>query len=297
MNNDNKNKGLLSYLSLIKFSHTVFALPFAFVGFFLALRTQSFEFTWIKLIYIILCMVFARTAAMSFNRYADRNIDRLNERTSSREIPSGKIKPGIALLITVISSVGFIIICYFINRLVLYLSPVALLVILGYSFTKRFTWLCHFILGIGLSLAPVGAYLAVTSEFSLLPVLLGFIVLLWTAGFDIIYSLQDEHFDKTKNLFSIPARMGKKGALIMSLLIHSLAVIILIYINVTSGFKLLFITGSVVFTLLLFYQHYLVIRFGMKKINLAFFTTNGMASILFSIFFILDFYFPISVSL
>lgn len=286
-----------SYLSLIKFSHTVFALPFAFVGFFLALRTQSFEFTWIKLIYIILCMVFARTAAMSFNRYADRNIDRLNERTSSREIPSGKIKPGMALLITVISSVGFIIVCYFINSLVLYLSPVALLVILGYSFTKRFTWLCHFILGIGLSLAPVGAYLAVTSEFSLLPVLFGFIVLLWTAGFDIIYSLQDEHFDKTKNLFSIPASLGKKGALVMSLLIHSLAVIILIYINATSGFKLLFITGSVFFTVLLFYQHYLVMRFGMKKINLAFFTTNGMASILFSIFFILDFYFPISVSL
>ena len=158
-------------------------------------------------------MVFARSAAMAFNRYLDRNFDAKNPRTAIREIPAGIISANSALSFTVISSFLFIITCYFINRICFFLSPVALLIVLGYSYTKRFTPLCHLILGLGLSLAPIGAYLAVTAHFSLLPVLFSLSVIFWVSGFDIIYALQDEEFDKSQKLFSIPAWLGKAKAL------------------------------------------------------------------------------------
>ncbi|MEM9821016.1 MAG: UbiA-like polyprenyltransferase, partial [Bacteroidota bacterium] len=174
------------YLSLIKFSHTIFALPFALLGFFLAAhRSGDPSFPWHLLLLVILCMVFARSAAMAFNRYLDRDIDLKNPRTANREIPAGVISPNAALAFVVINSLLFIACTWWINPICFYLSPLALLIILGYSYTKRFTFLCHFVLGLGLALAPVGAYLAVLGKFDLIPVLYGLVVLFWVSGFDI----------------------------------------------------------------------------------------------------------------
>lgn len=156
-------------------------------------------------------MIFARTAAMAFNRYIDRNIDAQNSRTAVREIPKGVVSPVAALTLVILSSVAFIITTYTINQICFYLSPVALIVVLGYSLTKRFTWLCHLILGIGLSLAPIGAYLAVTGKFDWLPLLFSFTVITWVSGFDIIYALQDEEFDRNLQLNSMPVAFGKKA--------------------------------------------------------------------------------------
>src|ERR1700758_651807 len=212
-------KKINQYLSLIKFSHTVFAMPFALIGFLLAYK-QVGKFDAIIFFYMILCMVFARSAAMAFNRFIDRKFDALNPRTKNREIPAGVISSSSALAFTIISALAFVITTWFINPICFYLSPVALLVVLGYSYTKRFTALCHLILGVGLSLAPIGAYLAVTGKFSLLPVLFSFTVLTWVSGFDIIYALPDADFDKTQNLHSIPTRLGIKGALRVSEVLH-----------------------------------------------------------------------------
>ncbi|MEY3240550.1 MAG: hypothetical protein RIR11_1988, partial [Bacteroidota bacterium] len=191
-----------NYLSLVKFSHTIFAMPFALTGFFLAVLEHKSGLNWILLGLVVLCMVFARSAAMAFNRWLDRDIDAGNPRTAVREIPAGVISPNAALAFVVANCALFVATTFFINPICFYLSPVALLVILGYSYTKRFTWLCHFVLGLGLALAPVGAYLAVTGYFSWPPVLLGCTVLTWVAGFDIIYALQDESFDRSKQLHS-----------------------------------------------------------------------------------------------
>ena len=207
------------YLSLIKFSHTVFAMPFALIGFFLA--AKSYEFEWITLFYVVFCMVFARSAAMAFNRYIDRDIDTANPRTAKvREIPNGSIKAKSVLIFVLLNCLLFIGTTYLINPLCLALSPIALLVILGYSYTKRFTALCHLVLGLGLALAPIGAYLAVSSEFAIIPVLFSLVVLFWVSGFDIIYSLQDEEFDKEQKLHSIPVLLGRKNALSLSKFLH-----------------------------------------------------------------------------
>ena len=170
------------FLSLVKFSHTIFAMPFALIGFFLAIRMNHIEFNWVILLLIILCMVFARNAAMAFNRYADKEIDNLNPRTAIREIPSGLIKPRSALLFTILNALLFIATTWFINPLTFKLSPVALLVILGYSLTKKFTSLCHFILGLGLSLAPIGAYISVTGKFNIIPIMFSCVVFFWVSG-------------------------------------------------------------------------------------------------------------------
>ena len=217
-----------NYLSLIKFSHTIFALPFALIGFFLASKEYGFE--WYTLLYVLLCMIFARSAAMAFNRYIDRDIDLNNPRTAQvREIPNGTIKPKSALLFVVFNCLAFVATTYFINTLCFYLSPIALLVILGYSFTKRFTSLCHLVLGLGLSLAPIGAYLAVSAQFSLTPLLFSVAVLFWVSGFDIIYSLQDDKFDSENELHSIPVALGRKNALLLSRFLHIITVCSLFY--------------------------------------------------------------------
>ena len=275
------------YLSLIKFSHTIFAMPFAFIGFFLA--TKSYEFEWINLVYVIFCMVFARSAAMAFNRYIDRDIDLTNPRTAAvREIPNGSIKANSALVFVIINSLLFIATTYFINLLCLALSPVALLVILGYSYTKRFTALCHLVLGLGLALAPIGAYLAVRGEFNIIPLLFSVAVLFWVSGFDIIYSLQDQEFDKEQKLHSIPVRIGKKNALNMSKLLHFLTFSALSIAGLLEGFSLYYWIGFWIFSALLVYQHTLVKHNDLSKVNLAFFTTNGIASLIFGAFVIAD---------
>ncbi len=281
-------KKVKRYLSLVKFSHTIFAMPFALIGYFLALHQTESEFEWRLFLFVTLCMVFARNAAMAFNRFIDREIDIKNPRTAIREIPAGIIKAKSALLFVIVNSILFFVTTYFINTLTFRLSPVALLIILGYSLTKKFTALCHLILGLGLSLAPIGAYLAVTGEFALLPVLYSFVVLLWVSGFDIIYALQDLDFDKEEELKSFPVFFGKKGALSASTLLHILTALITVFAGYFGQFGILYWIGSFIFIGLLFYQHTLVKPNDLSKVNLAFFTTNGIASVIFAIFTITE---------
>lgn len=281
------------YLSLIKFSHTIFALPFALLGFFIGLVATGQGMPWRLLVLVLACMVFARSAAMAFNRYLDRQIDLANPRTVQREIPAGVISPRAALTFVIINSLLFIACTWFINPLCFFLSPVALLVILGYSYTKRFTFLCHFVLGLGLSLAPIGAYLATGGGFAAVPLLYSLVVLLWVSGFDIIYALQDEDFDKSMNLYSIPARLGKVGALRLSALLHVACALTLLLagwllVQQYPAFGWLHWSATLIFIGLLFYQHSLVKPHDLSRVNLAFFTTNGIASLVFGSLVILD---------
>lgn len=282
-----------SYLSLIKFSHTIFAMPFALLGFFLAWLSSQAPFDPQLLLLVVLCMVFARSAAMAFNRYLDRDIDLQNPRTRTREIPSGVIHPKAVLVFVLVNAALFMACAWWINPLCFALSPVALAVVLGYSYTKRFTALCHFVLGLGLSLAPIGAYLAVMGEFALVPILYSGAVLLWVAGFDIIYALQDEDFDRALKLNSVPALLGRRRALLLSKLLHVGSALFIIF---AAGqlyleydcFYFLNVLAAMVFIGMLIYQHALVKPDDLSRINIAFFTTNGIASLAFSSLLILD---------
>ncbi|MCG3167335.1 MAG: 4-hydroxybenzoate solanesyltransferase [Bacteroidia bacterium] len=285
-----KTATVSNYLSLIKFSHTVFALPFALLGFFLAVKTTETDFDWKILGLVVLCMVFARSAAMAFNRLIDTDVDKENPRTAIREIPAGIISKTSALVFVILNSLFFIGATFFINKICFYLSPVALLVILGYSYTKRFTFLCHLILGLGLSLAPIGAWLAVTGQFAVLPILFSFSVLFWVSGFDIIYALQDEAFDKSKGLHSIPAAIGTKNALLLSSVFHFLSAGFILTAGIIGNVGIFYWVAAAVFSGLLLYQHSLVKPNDLSKVNLAFFTTNGIASIVFAGLAIADLY-------
>lgn len=280
---------LKNYLSLIKFSHTIFAMPFALIGFFLASTSYQIDGFWKLLGLVILCMVFARSAAMAFNRLVDRVIDTANPRTVNlREIPKGVISPNAARTFVALNCLAFVTTTYFINPLCFALSPIALLVVLGYSYTKRFTAFCHLILGLGLSLAPLGAYLAVSGVFHILPSYFSLAVLCWVAGFDIMYSLQDQSFDKEQKLHSIPVWMGKKNALKLSKALHLITFCCLLYAGVLINGGLFYWLGLSIFSSLLVYQHTLVKADDLSRINIAFFTTNGIASILFGLFTILE---------
>lgn len=293
-----QGKTVSSYLSLIVFSHTIFAMPFAVIGYLLAVKFTGAEFSPLLFGLVILCMIFARSAAMGFNRYIDRDIDAKNRRTAEREIPAGVISPRAALLFVAISSVLFVATTWFINRTCFYLSPVALLVVLGYSYTKRFTALCHVILGIGLALAPIGAWLAVTGEFAWLPLFYSFAVIFWVSGFDMIYALQDETFDRENRLNSIPARIGKKGALRVSEIFHVISAGLIFYAGwyvnnnypAELHFSYFYWTGAGIYTLLLIYQHSIVKPDDLNRVNRAFGTTNGIASVIFAAFVILELY-------
>jgi 4-hydroxybenzoate polyprenyltransferase len=278
------------YLSLVKFAHTVFALPFALIGFFLATWQQGYAFHFEKFLLVLLCMVLARSAAMAFNRVADLRYDKDNPRTAQREIPSGVISKRAATIFVVACSIGFIVTTGFINPLCFFLSPVALAVVLGYSFTKRFTSFSHLFLGLGLALAPVGAYLAVTGVFHIIPVLLGLGVLFWVSGFDVIYALQDEEFDREHELYSIPARLGRNGALNFSSVLHVVSLSCFVAIALIGHFGFWYWMGLGIFAMLLLYQHVIVKPNDLSRVNVAFFTTNGIASIVFSIFVLIDFF-------
>ncbi len=281
-------RSLSKYTKLVKFEHTIFAIPFALIGFFFALEQNGATISFKLLVLVLLCMVFARNAAMGFNRYLDRKIDKLNPRTASREIPAGVINAKSVLLFVIINALLFIVTTWFINSLCFYLSPVALFVILFYSYTKRFTPLCHFVLSLGLAIAPVGAYLAVAGKFDWLPIILGFVVFFWVSGFDIIYALQDEEFDKELKLKSIPTLLGKKRALNLSKLIHFLAAIFIILVAIIASANWIHLTGSAIFIGLLFYQHTLVKYNDLSKVNIAFFTTNGIASVIYGLFVVVS---------
>lgn len=294
-----------NYFSLIKFSHTIFALPFALIGFFLGVfrngvvyqpggiaieptSSEGLQSPWMKLLLVLFCMIFARSAAMAFNRYLDRQFDALNPRTAIREIPQGIITPGNALAFTIICSGLFIVTTFFINRICFFLSPVALAVVLGYSYTKRFTPLCHLILGLGLSLAPIGAYLAVTGFFHLLPVLFSLVVLFWVSGFDIIYALQDVEFDQSQQLYSIPASVGKRGALHISEGLHFISAACVVAAGWWAHFGLLYWIGVMIFVGMLIYQHTIVKPNDLRRVNIAFMTANGVASVVFALFVIAE---------
>jgi 4-hydroxybenzoate polyprenyltransferase len=281
-------KSVKNYFSLVRFGHTVFAMPFALIGFSLAVSEENQHFSLRLLLLIILCMIFARNAAMGFNRIADKKFDALNPRTKNREIPAGKISIKAATVFVIVNSALFIATAGFINKLTLCLAPVALLIILVYSLSKRFTSLCHFILGLGLSLAPVGAYISVTGFFKLLPVIYSIIVITWVSGFDIIYALQDDEFDRSNRIYSIPSAAGKKKALIISIIVHIITVIAVILAGYIGKGGLLFLTGALIFTSLLIYQHLIVKHDDLSRVTVAFGTTNGIASILFAFFVILD---------
>jgi 4-hydroxybenzoate polyprenyltransferase len=276
------------YFSLVLFAHSVFALPFALIGFFLAVHTTDHVFQWHKLLLMLGCMVFARNAAMAFNRYLDRDVDALNPRTANRDVPAGRVSPKGALFFTVANALLFVLAAVFINPLCFYLSPVALLVILGYSYTKRFTPLCHLVLGLGLGLAPVGAYLAVTGQFHMVPVFYGLAVLFWVSGFDIIYALQDEDFDRKHGLNSIPVLLGTLGALRMSEVLHVLSAIFVILPVLYFNFGWLYWLGVILYIGLLIYQHRLVSQNDLSRVDRAFMTTNGVASVIFAAFFLLS---------
>ncbi|SMO65130.1 UbiA-like polyprenyltransferase [Solitalea koreensis] len=282
-----------NYLSLIKFSHTIFAMPFAIIGFFLAQSTSGASFDLKKFILMLACMVFARSAAMAFNRYLDRDIDAKNPRTKMREIPAGIVSAKSALTFTILNSVFFIAATWFINPICFFLSPLALLVVLGYSYTKRFTALCHLVLGLGLSLAPIGAYLVVTGEFALLPVLFSLAVLTWVSGFDIIYALQDEDFDRSEHLHSIPQWLGKKNALSFSSFLHLFSAAFIIGAGIHGSFSWFYWLGATGYCAMLVYQHSLVKPNDLSKVNIAFMTANGIASVVFAAFFLADTFFRI----
>lgn len=265
-------------------------MPFAMIGFFLGITTTEKPFNWYLLAGVVLCMVFARNAAMAFNRYLDRNIDAKNPRTVMRDIPAGKISANEALLFVIINCVLFIATTAFINPLCFYLSPVALFVVLFYSYTKRFTALCHLVLGLGLSLAPIGAYIAVTGYFNIVPICYSFAVLFWVSGFDVIYALQDEDFDRQQKLHSIPAALGIKNALRLSVLLHILSAICVILPLFFTTFGWVYFMGIVFFCAMLIYQHLLVKPNDISKVDRAFATTNGYASVVFAICFLVDAY-------
>jgi len=269
------------YLSLVKFSHTVFALPFACIGF--TLGVQEAGFSWLPLLFMLMCMVFARNAAMGFNRYVDRHHDARNPRTAGRELPQGVISPGKVLAFVVVNALAFMATASLLNPLCFYLSPVALLIVLGYSLTKRFTWLCHLVLGLGLSIAPIGAYIAVTGTFSIAPLLFSALMLFWSAGFDVLYALPDEEVDRQESLFSIPQAFGRTRAMWLSVGLHVVSAGFVVLIGITFMPSVIYWLGAVVFIALLAYQHLIVKPTDLSRLNAAFFTTNGIASVVFAI--------------
>jgi 4-hydroxybenzoate polyprenyltransferase len=263
-------------------------MPFALIGFFIAGGKGFRGFSWNLLAAVILCMIFARSAAMAFNRWLDRTHDSLNPRTAAREIPSGRIPGQHAFVFAMICSGLFVLTAWAINLLCGALSFVALGVILGYSYTKRFTPFCHLVLGTGLALAPLGAWLAVRGSFDLLPILLSLLVLFWVSGFDIIYALQDEEFDRSQQLHSIPALLGKTGGIWISRVLHLLSVICLVAFGWYGSFGIVFWTGAGLFTAVLLYQQSLVNPGRLDKVNLSYMTANGVASCIFAVFVIAD---------
>jgi len=271
-----------NYGSLVRFSHTVFALPFALAS--VALAWPSHPVTLRNLLWILIAMVSARSAAMAFNRLVDRRFDAHNPRTENWELPQGTVKVWEAVLLTVMSAAIFVYAAYQINLICFLLSPVALAILFFYSLTKRFTWASHLFLGLALSLAPMGAWLAVAgSPIDLLelatPFFLGLAVLFWLAGFDIIYALQDLEFDRKEGLRSIPVRFGIAGALRLSSLFHVCTVIFLAAVGLSAQMGVVYWFGFVIVSIILFWEHRLVTPTDLSRINRAFFNFNAYVSV------------------
>ena len=270
-------KKTATLLEMIKFSHTVFALPFAVMSAFIAADGLPAAR---QLFWILMCMVGARSAAMSFNRIVDARLDAKNPRTAQRAIPAGKLTRFETAMFMALMIALFVFSAYRLNRLAFMLSPVALVVILGYSYTKRFTDYSHFVLGLALAIAPVGAWIAVNEDFHIIAILLGLAVVLWTAGFDIIYACQDMDFDRREGLYSLPKRLGASRALALSALLHAAMVGVLIVVAAMAGLGMLFLGGAVLVAGLLIYEHSIVKPHDFSRVNTAFFNVNGAVSLL-----------------
>lgn len=272
---------LVETFKMIKIEHSIFALPFALVSAFLAAGGMPGPRV---LGLIVLAMVFARSAAMAFNRYIDAEIDAKNPRTALRSIPAGRLSRNFALGFTIFNALLFMAVAWFLNPLSFYLAPFLLLVLLGYSLTKRFTSLCHLVLGLALGSAPLGAWVAVRGELHWPPLLLGLAVLAWTAGFDVIYACQDVEFDRKEKLFSIPSAMGIDGALGLARGLHLLMAATLVTLGLHQGLGALYWVGLLLVAACLFYEHSLVWGGRLERVNMAFFTMNGVVSLLFGAF-------------
>lgn len=278
-------RALREILEMIKFEHTLFAMPFALMSAVIAAEGMP---PWDVLLWIIVAMVGARSAAMTMNRIIDAGIDARNPRTANRAIPAARISLVQAWFFTIVMSVIFIYAAFMLNRLAFWLSPIALLWVFGYSFSKRFTSLCHVWLGLGLAIAPMGAWIAVRGQFDLLPVVLSAAVMLWTAGFDIFYSLQDISFDRDHHLFSIPARFGIANSLLISKLMHIMMLLLMIWVGILGGMSWIYWTGVSVITLLMIVIHRQLKPNDLSRINAAFFTINGWVSVASLVFTGLD---------
>lgn len=276
------------YMGLVKFSHTIFAMPFALMAFVFALKTTDTQFSWILLLQIVGCMVFARNVAMGFNRWTDWKIDRDNPRTASREIPAGKISPKSAIIFVIINALLFIAVSSSINLLTAILSPVALAVVMFYSYCKRFTSLAHIVLGLSLGIAPSAAYIATTGTLTFAPCLISLLVLTWCGGFDIIYALQDLDFDRQNGLHSIPVRFGVKGALYISIALHAISIASLILFSLYCPQGWLLWIGEALFCGCIILEHILVTPTHQRSIGIAFGTLNGIASLTLATFTILQ---------
>ncbi len=272
-------------LEMIKFEHTVFALPFAFMGCFLA--AGGFPPA-NKLFWIVVAMVGARTGAMCFNRLVDAEIDAANPRTSTRHIPTGKVGKGETWLFVVVSYSVFLFAAKMLNPLCFKLAPFAVLLVSFYSFTKRFTWASHLVLGLSLSLAPIGAWIAVRGSLDLPPVLVGLGVAFWVGGFDVLYSLQDLEFDESYGLHSIPRLLGIERSLWVARGFHLVSVLFFASVGLVMGLGTFYLLGLIVMGGLLFWEHRLVSPDDLSKIDVAFFTVNGYLSVAFFVFTALD---------
>jgi len=268
------------FLELIRFSHTVFALPFALLSAVLAWAQAGSVFRWQDLLGILLCMVTARSAAMAFNRLVDRDIDAQNPRTARRHIPAGLLTVGAVRVFTVLMSVAFVAstLIFLPKRLPLLLSVPVLLFLLGYSLAKRWTSLCHYWLSAALMLSPIAAWIAVRDEFAIVPALLAGVIFFWVGGFDIIYACQDAEFDRTSRLHSIPARFGVRNALRIAFISHLLTVVMLFVLWNVSGMGNVFLAGIIAVAVLLIYEHLLVRPDDLNRVNLAFFHVNAVIS-------------------
>ena len=274
---------LKTTLAMIKFEHTLFALPFAFLGAILAANGLP---TWWQMLWITVAMFGARSAAMTFNRIVDRDIDAKNPRTANRELPSGKLSVGFAWVFLYVSIGVFLRASYSLNWLTFALSPVALIFVLGYSYAKRFTAFAHVILGIALAISPSAAWIAVRGSLNdEVPILLSVLVLLWTAGFDGLYACQDFDFDRKAGLRSIPARFGIKNSLWIARVFHFQAFIVLVLLYLVTGLGSLALAGVVGVGALLIYQHTLVKPSDLSRMNAAFFTTNAFVSVILLVTF------------
>lgn len=278
---------ILEVLRMIKVEHTIFALPFALLGMVFAAKGIPDIKTFLL---VILCTLFARNAAMAFNRYLDADIDAKNPRTKDRSIPAGRLSRFFVLIFVIFNSILFIATTYFLNPLAFKLSPIALFVVLFYSYTKRFTSFSHLVLGLADGIAPAGGWIAVTGTFDKEVLLLSLAVMLWVAGFDILYSLQDIEFDRSQGLYSLPSRIGVKKSLFVSRLFHFTVVLLLAYFGYLTKSGLWYWIGLFIASALLFYEHTLVKEDDLSKIDMAFFTVNGFFSIIILIFSFLNFY-------